>query len=593
MGTLLVVADRRPGCARTAALRPVGHVGRGWVPTGPARGGSAGRHAAGFAANTTIDADGRWPPTSDPCGGGVVSSERKRPARRERVHRRTRVLGRGGRGRRRGRARGRGSRGRARPADAAAGKEPPAGRQDPHVRRHALQHHPGHRQPRHRRGLRSGRAASCIPPWRPSASTTRWPCSHAEGVPTKVEPTRQDLSAERPGRRRAGRCSARLGAAARRLALEEPLRRARTRRRRLSAAHCPGAKSWRGASSSRPADNRIRAAAPPATAIPGCSALGSHHRAAAAGAGAASRSPRLGRRSARHHAAGRGDARVARSGRRAAEASTAQPAAGRPNARACGSSGADRCCLPTSELSGPVVLDVSRAVSGHAQPQSAGVAVSIFCRPSPRPKTRDEFAACAAGAGQEAAAQRCFPRRCRGGWPSVLLADVPASPPERKVGRGEQADRPGWPRPACGCRLPLRGTRGLRKAEVTAGGVTLDEVDSRTMQSKRVPDLYFAGRSARPGRPDRRLQFSGRLEHGLFSRRQRVRRGTGGWGLGTGDEETRTLSRRSLKPTGSARWGERLEPEQDLAAASPHPNPLPEGEGPGTLAVCFVLAARS
>ena len=37
------------------------------------------------------------------------------------------------------------------------------------------------------------------------------------------------------------------------------------------------------------------------------------------------------------------------------------------------------------------------------------------------------------------------------------------------------------------------GTLGFEKAEVTAGGVSLDEVDSRTMQSKKVPGLYFAG----------------------------------------------------------------------------------------------------
>ena len=42
-------------------------------------------------------------------------------------------------------------------------------------------------------------------------------------------------------------------------------------------------------------------------------------------------------------------------------------------------------------------------------------------------------------------------------------------------------------------RVPLRGTLGFEKAEVTAGGVALDEVDSRTMQSKKVPGLYFAG----------------------------------------------------------------------------------------------------
>ena len=39
----------------------------------------------------------------------------------------------------------------------------------------------------------------------------------------------------------------------------------------------------------------------------------------------------------------------------------------------------------------------------------------------------------------------------------------------------------------------VSGTRGFEKAEVTAGGISLGEVDSRTMQSKLVPSLYFAG----------------------------------------------------------------------------------------------------
>ena len=42
-------------------------------------------------------------------------------------------------------------------------------------------------------------------------------------------------------------------------------------------------------------------------------------------------------------------------------------------------------------------------------------------------------------------------------------------------------------------RIPLRGTLGFEKAEVTSGGVSLDEVDSRTMESKLCPGLYLAG----------------------------------------------------------------------------------------------------
>jgi predicted Rossmann fold flavoprotein len=37
------------------------------------------------------------------------------------------------------------------------------------------------------------------------------------------------------------------------------------------------------------------------------------------------------------------------------------------------------------------------------------------------------------------------------------------------------------------------GTEGFRKAEVTAGGVSTAELSSQTMESKRVPGLFFIG----------------------------------------------------------------------------------------------------
>ena len=44
-------------------------------------------------------------------------------------------------------------------------------------------------------------------------------------------------------------------------------------------------------------------------------------------------------------------------------------------------------------------------------------------------------------------------------------------------------------------RLPIavKGTQGFAKAEVTSGGVELDEVHSKTMESKRQPGLFLAG----------------------------------------------------------------------------------------------------
>jgi predicted Rossmann fold flavoprotein len=42
-------------------------------------------------------------------------------------------------------------------------------------------------------------------------------------------------------------------------------------------------------------------------------------------------------------------------------------------------------------------------------------------------------------------------------------------------------------------RITPAGTEGYAKAEVTAGGVSTDELDARTMQSRKVPGLYFIG----------------------------------------------------------------------------------------------------
>ena len=41
--------------------------------------------------------------------------------------------------------------------------------------------------------------------------------------------------------------------------------------------------------------------------------------------------------------------------------------------------------------------------------------------------------------------------------------------------------------------VPIHGTRGYPKAEVTAGGVALGEVNFQDMQSRKTPGLFFAG----------------------------------------------------------------------------------------------------
>ena len=46
-------------------------------------------------------------------------------------------------------------------------------------------------------------------------------------------------------------------------------------------------------------------------------------------------------------------------------------------------------------------------------------------------------------------------------------------------------------------RIPVDGHQGYRKAEVTGGGVPLDEINFQTMESLKSPGVYFCGLSLR------------------------------------------------------------------------------------------------
>jgi predicted Rossmann fold flavoprotein len=141
-------------------------------------------------------------------------------------------------------------------------------------------------------------------------------------------------------------------------------------------------------------------------------------------------------------------------------------------------------------LSGPVILDVSRVVSGHIQPQS----LTLECDFLPTLDS-DAFVAWlreqATAAGKKQLGGLVWahlPRRlCE-----ALLAVANLSSQMKVAELGLR----GWNKVAAAFKrlpLPVQGTLGFNKAEVTAGGVSLDEIDSSTMQSKLVPNLFLAG----------------------------------------------------------------------------------------------------
>jgi predicted Rossmann fold flavoprotein len=141
-------------------------------------------------------------------------------------------------------------------------------------------------------------------------------------------------------------------------------------------------------------------------------------------------------------------------------------------------------------LSGPVILDVSRVISGHPRPEMLALEVDLL--PGLAEPALDEFLrveTAAAGKKQLSAVLALhLPRRL-----CETLLSAAGLPADRKAAALSRADRICLASCVKRLRLPVAGTLGFAKAEVTAGGVALEEVDSRSLRSKHVPGLFLAG----------------------------------------------------------------------------------------------------
>ena len=140
-------------------------------------------------------------------------------------------------------------------------------------------------------------------------------------------------------------------------------------------------------------------------------------------------------------------------------------------------------------LSGPAALNASRGVS--AWPRGRRPLLQCDLAPDVTEGQIEEMLrAAAAGPGRRVAAlfERWLPRRLADAL--VVQAQVP---PDRRVGEVSRQERLRLIQAIKRLSIRTTGTLGFEKAEVTAGGVSLDEVDSRTMESKRAPGLFVAG----------------------------------------------------------------------------------------------------
>jgi predicted flavoprotein YhiN len=141
-------------------------------------------------------------------------------------------------------------------------------------------------------------------------------------------------------------------------------------------------------------------------------------------------------------------------------------------------------------VTGPVILDISFAVSGISEPSSLVVRCDLLPEISERDFETQLIERCVVDGKRRAATvlDEWFPHRV--GETLLTLGDVS---PECPLAELSKANRQRLVRAVKRLDIPVAGTMGFRKAELTAGGVAVDEVDSRTMESRLVPGLFFAG----------------------------------------------------------------------------------------------------
>jgi predicted Rossmann fold flavoprotein len=135
--------------------------------------------------------------------------------------------------------------------------------------------------------------------------------------------------------------------------------------------------------------------------------------------------------------------------------------------------------------SGPAVLDVSHVVVRALPERQADVRVCWA--------GLDEAAWVAA---LEAGGTRTALGTLRGPLPDRLahaLLDFARVDPARPLAQLRREERLRLVETLVRCPLPATGHEGYKKAEVTGGGVSLAEIDPKTMESRRRPGLFLCG----------------------------------------------------------------------------------------------------
>ena len=136
--------------------------------------------------------------------------------------------------------------------------------------------------------------------------------------------------------------------------------------------------------------------------------------------------------------------------------------------------------------SGPTVLDLSHLVTRARQRGEALPTLRVRWLGKADDAWEEVLAAAARPVG--AALRAHLPARLM----EMLLAES-GIPPDRPLAQLRRSERAALLDCLTAYPIVCSGDEGYRKAEVTGGGLALDEVDARTLQSRRHPGLHVCG----------------------------------------------------------------------------------------------------
>ena len=142
-------------------------------------------------------------------------------------------------------------------------------------------------------------------------------------------------------------------------------------------------------------------------------------------------------------------------------------------------------------ISGPVVMDASRFWTlAQEQERSADLYGNFF--PGDTQEQVREWLLGATLTNPRRTAAKTLGQRLPARFAEALCRYA-ACDPQQALAQVPQSDRQRLLSALTVLRFPVTGHRGWNHAEVTAGGVPLEEINYRSMESKVVPGLYLVG----------------------------------------------------------------------------------------------------